>query len=296
MAPPDAPWPDRKLLTLLRHLAIYPTAAQHSAQFVGQLSTRRGISLDPADARTYVQGDDLRHLDWGQLAKFDQLIVRLFYAQHAMRVTIVLDCSASMTLGTPRKFDFARSLAACLSIIALQGRNEVKLLPLPQGSAQRWITASTPRDASMADIVAKLRALQTGGVMDMPELLCRATPQNTDILIVISDCLPPRNLTRTFAALTARGQRLIVLHTLCPQEQSPAFRHAAILRDPETGRRRHVSDSQSANRAYHAALERWRQELSQSVTCCGGVYRYISTSTSIEAVLTQNLSDVLTLR
>ncbi len=294
MTPPDAPWPDRKLLILLRHLAMSPTAAQHSAQFVGQSSTRRGISIDPADSRAYMQGDDLRHLDWGQLAKFDQLVVRLFYAQHAMRVTIILDCSASMTLGTPQKFDFARSLAACLSIIALQGRNEVKLLPSSPEHTQRFVTASTSRDAAIADMVAKLRALKANGVMDIPELLRRAMQQSTDILIFISDCLPPQELTRTFAALAARTQRLIVLHTLCPQEQSPAFQHSAILRDPETGRRQPISTSESAGNAYRATLERWRHELSQSVTRCGGVYRYISTSTSIEEVLTRNLSEVLT--
>lgn len=296
MAPPDAPWPDRKLLTLLRHLAIDPTAARHSVPFVGQHSNRRGLSIDPADSRAYVQGDDLRHLDWGQLAKFDQLVVRLFYAQHAMRVTIALDCSASMTLGTPRKFDFARSLAACLSIIALQGRSELTLLPSPQGPPRRCVNASASRSVAMADILAQLRALEAGGVMDMPELLRRAARQNSDMLIFISDCLPPRNLTSTFAALAAHGQRLIVLHTLCPQEQSPTFQDSVMLRDLETGRRQHVSGSQAAGDAYHAALERWCHELRESVTRCGGVYRYISTSTSIEEVLTRNLLDVLTTR
>ena len=296
MAPPDAPWPDRKLLTLLRHLAIDPTGARHSVPFVGQHSNRRGLSIDPADSRAYVQGDDLRHLDWAQLAKFDQLVVRLFYAQHAMRVTIALDCSASMTLGTPRKFDFARSLAACLSIIALQGRSELTLLPSPQGPPRRCVNASASRSVAMADILAQLRALEAGGVMDMPELPRRAARQNSDILIFISDCLPPRNLTSTFGTLAAHGQRLIVLHTLCPQEQSPTFQDSVMLRDLETGRRQHVSGSQAAGDAYHAALERWCHELRESVTRCGGVYRYISTSTSIEEVLTRNLLDVLTTR
>lgn len=296
MAPPDAPWPDRKLLTLLRHLAIDPAGARHSVPFVGQHSNRRGLSIDRADSRAYVQGDDLRHLDWAQLAKFEQLVVRLFYAQHAMRVTIALDCSASMTLGTPRKFDFARSLAACLSIIALQGRSELTLLPSPQGPPRRCVNPPVSRSVAMADILAQLRALQAGGVMDMPELLRRAARQNSDILIFISDCLPPRNLTSTFADLAAHGQRLIVLHTLCPQEQSPTFQDSVMLRDLETGRPQHVSGSQAAGDAYHAALERWRHELRESVTRCGGVYRYISTSTSIEEVLTRNLLEVLTTR
>ena len=293
MTPVDAPWPDRKLLTLLRRLAIYPAAAEHSAQYVGHRSNRRGLSIEPADARAYVQGDDPRHLDWGQLAKFDQLVVRLFYAQHAMRVTIVLDCSASMTLGTPRKFDFARSLAACLSLIALNGHHELKLLPAPPGRAVRGVTASVGRDATMANILEKLMALQAGGVLDMPELLHRAAQQNTDILMLISDCLPPRNLTRSFAALAARSQRLIVLHTLCPEEQSPTFRQSVLLRDPELGRRQPISASETARIAYRTALERWRHELSESVKRCGGVYSDISTSDSIEAVLAQNLSEVL---
>ncbi len=293
MAPPDLSWPDRKLLTLLRRLTICPTAAEHSAQYIGHRSKRRGVSIAAADARAYVQGDDLRHLDWGQLAKFDQLVVRLFYAHHAMRVTIILDCSASMALGSPRKFDFARSLAACLSIIALHGRNELKLLPAPSGRTAHCVTTSGGQDAAMADILSLLKTLPPGGVMDMQKLLHRAARQKTDNLILISDCLPPQNLTKAFAALAARSQRLIVLHTLCPEEQSPPFKHPVLLRDPELGRRQHISASETASMAYRAAFARWRDEVSESVKRCGGVYRYISTSNSIEEVLAQHLAEVL---
>jgi uncharacterized protein (DUF58 family) len=288
-----APWPDRKLLTLLRRLAIYPTVADRSALFVGQRSNRRGLSVEPADSRAYVQGDDLRHLDWGQLAKFDQLVVRLFYAQRALRVTIALDCSASMTLGTPRKFDMARSLAACLGIIALQGRNELTLVTAPSAVSAQRVSDFAGRDLIMAATLAKLRSLEAGGAMDLPSLLNRSTRKPADMLMVISDCLPPRDFTGAFAAVAAGGTRLIVLHTLCPEECQPPFVQRVTLCDSETAQRREVSGSKTARDAYINALQRWRNDLSQSVKSCGGIFIDISTSQDIETVLTHHLSGVL---
>ena len=287
------PWPDRKLMALLRRLAIYPTAAQRSARFVGQRSNRRGVSMEPADSRAYVQGDDLRHLDWGQLAKFDQLVVRLFYAQRALRVAIALDCSASMTLGRPRKFDMARSLAACLGIIALHGRNELTLVTAPASAPAQRIADLADSHFIMADMLTKLRSLEAGGELDLPALLTMSTRKPADLLIVISDCLPPQDLTRAFAAVAAGGTRLIVLHTLSPEELRPPFLQPVTLRDPETSRRRDVSGGKSAHDAYITALRRWRSELSQSVRSCGGIYIDILTSQDIEEILTHHFSGVL---
>lgn len=292
MTTADRPWPDPKLHSLLRRLAFHPVPAQRSNRLLEQRSNRRGLSLEPADSRSYVQGDDPRHLDWGQLAKFDQLVVRQFFAQHALRVAIVLDCSKSMILGKPRKFDVARSLTACLGIIALQSGNELNLITSPAAEAHR-IASSAVRDAHMANLLAKLTALQARGEVNVPDLLLRCATKPSDMLILISDCLPPQDLTGAFAAVAATGTRLIVLHTLCPEEREPPFDQPVTLCDPETRQQRRASGSKSAREAYIQALRRWRNDLSQNINRCGGLLIDISTYNDIETILAHQLSGLL---
>ncbi len=251
------------------------------------------MSMDIADFRPYVQGDDPRHLDWGALAKFDQLVVRLFYAERAMRVAIFLDCSRSMDFGTPRKFNFARSLAACLGLIALNGRNELSLFPLRDGdSARSRLRASTSLDAGMADVLRELESLRADGIMDWAELLGRAGQPQCDVRILISDCLPPRDLSSAFRAATSGGAQLVVLHVLCPEELTPKFAGAMTLRDRESNRVMRIGDSTGAMRGYTENMHRWKNALAHSVRSCGGTYIDISTSDDIIALLNDRMRTI----
>src|SRR5450631_2120209 len=69
-------------------------------------STVHGASVEFADFRPYVQGDDFRRIDWNAYAKFESLMLRLFVEEQELRVHILLDCSTSMDYGDPNKFDY----------------------------------------------------------------------------------------------------------------------------------------------------------------------------------------------
>src|ERR1700743_1501891 len=89
-----------------------------------------GASVEFADFRPYVQGDDFRRIDWNAFAKFESLMLRLFVEEHELAVHILLDCSASMNYGDPLKFDYARRLAAALAYIALANTDKVTFTPV----------------------------------------------------------------------------------------------------------------------------------------------------------------------
>ncbi len=279
-------WPNRASMELLRHLAIRSPLAAHGAMPAGQRSRQLGLSMEMADSRSYVQGDDPRHLDWRMLAKFDQLVVRLFYAERALRIAISLDCSASMDFGSPRKFDFARLLTACLGIIAINGHHELRVLPTGIGDDGR-VSASSA--VAMEGLLQKLRSLHPRGEMDWSGQL-RAAGHRCDVLILISDCLPPRDSGATFKAVASRGTRLVVLHTLSPEELHPSFTGTPVLRDPESGRVRRVS---GAAEVYQTRLAQWRDDLKRAVGQCGGNYIKVCTTDEIKSVLTVALREVL---
>src|SRR5437868_7508443 len=74
--------------------------------FVGRmkgerLSKRKGQSVEFADYKNYVVGDDLRHLDWNLFARLDKLFIRLFLEEEDLHVYLLIDASLSMDFGTP---------------------------------------------------------------------------------------------------------------------------------------------------------------------------------------------------
>ncbi|MDA8377031.1 MAG: DUF58 domain-containing protein [Planctomycetia bacterium] len=293
MATP-ASWPDHETLELLRHLAIREPRTVPASLTAGRWSREMGMSLDIADFRAYAQGDDPRHLDWTQLAKFDQLVIRLFYAQRTARMAIVLDGSASMDFGRPHKFDFARLLAACLSLIALNGSNEVQLLPTGDTATDYYRrSASTSIGVAGAEILRHLRSLRPLGVANWPALARRITRWRDTLLIVISDGLPPGDNNSMLRAFAGRGARLVVLHTLSPQELQPQFTGSPTLREPESGRLRRIAEAVTAWPHYQDHLSRWRTELRNNVQRSNGIYIDICTSETMTSVLTGQLQHIL---
>lgn len=87
-------------------------------------SPHRGSSVEFAEYRTYVPGDDLRRLDWRVFARTDRFYLKEFEAETNLRCYLVLDCSGSMAFSSKHgtKFDYARRLAATLAyLIVHQG-------------------------------------------------------------------------------------------------------------------------------------------------------------------------------
>ena len=92
-------------------------------------SKSRGQSSEFADYRTYVEGDDLRFIDWNIYGRLDRLLLRLFEEEEDLSIYILLDASRSMTIGEPRKLDYAMKLAAALTYVGLANLDRVSIVP-----------------------------------------------------------------------------------------------------------------------------------------------------------------------
>src|SRR5512143_1470418 len=77
-------------------------------------SKKRGQSVEFADYRNYVTGDDLRYLDWNLFGRLERLFLKLYEEEEELRVTIFLDTSESMSFGGTAKIDHAKKIAAAL--------------------------------------------------------------------------------------------------------------------------------------------------------------------------------------
>src|SRR5438876_10506385 len=119
---------------LLRRLEQFQLLAARRAKSStkGERRSRaRGQSVEFADYRNYVHGDDFRYLDWNLYGRLERLFLKLYEEERELPVRIFLDASESMSFGEPRKFDFARQVAAAIGYVALSGFDRVSVIPFP---------------------------------------------------------------------------------------------------------------------------------------------------------------------
>src|SRR5512135_3863464 len=138
---------------LLRRLEQFQLLAARRAKSSAKGERRsraRGQSVEFADYRTYVPGDDFRYLDWNLYGRLERLFLKLYEEERELPVRIFLDASESMTFGDPPKFDFARQVAAAIGYVALSGFDRVSVIPFPQtgGNGQPPDPARTREQAA----------------------------------------------------------------------------------------------------------------------------------------------------
>src|SRR5438128_1460943 len=125
---------------LLRRLEQFQLLAARRAKSAARGERRsraRGQSVEFADYRNYVPGDDFRYLDWNLYGRLERLFLKLYEEERELPVRIFLDASESMTFGEPRKFAFARQIAAAIGYVALLGFDRVRVIPFPPLDSNR---------------------------------------------------------------------------------------------------------------------------------------------------------------
>ena len=185
-------------------------------------SPHKGYSVDFADHRPYVAGDDIRHLDWKVLGRSDRLVLKRFEAETDLGCTVVVDGSASMGYQGERagltKYRYAAMLAAAVSYLVLEERDRAGLVLFHEQ------TASEHRPATQGQLVRICRALEQhvpaqGTDLDkgFAHLLSPVTQRG--LVVLLSDCLcDPQELERTIERLVRRGHDLAVVWILDPDE------------------------------------------------------------------------------
>ncbi|KPK80753.1 MAG: hypothetical protein AMJ81_11405, partial [Phycisphaerae bacterium SM23_33] len=94
---------------------------------------RRGQSVEFADHRPYVVGDDLRFVDWNVYGRLDQLFLKLFLEEQDLSVQLVVDVSGSVGWGDPPKDLAIKKLAAALGYVGLVNNNRVTISAFADG-------------------------------------------------------------------------------------------------------------------------------------------------------------------
>ena len=106
-------------------------------------SKRRGQSIEFADFRPYVHGDDLRFVDWNIFGRLDRLFLKMFLEEEDLSLILAVDTSASMRTGNPDTFDYARRTAMALAYVGLVNQHRVSLVGFSSEGISATVAASS---------------------------------------------------------------------------------------------------------------------------------------------------------
>ena len=202
-----------------------------------------GYSTEFASYRQYVQGDNLRHLDWKVWARSDALYVKQFEDDTNYRGQIYLDTSASMDFGTgpANKFTYGRLLAAALTHLMILQRDAPGLVLFGPDSRQALPCAASRNQAM--ELFAALARAQAGGKTVIGQDLFGIVQAvvRRGISVVISDFFTTDDSGfELLRQLHAHRQETLVFHLLSPEELELPETGEWILEDSETGEERIV--------------------------------------------------------
>jgi uncharacterized protein (DUF58 family) len=223
-----------------------------------------GRSIDFAEHRAYMPGDDIRRIDWRVFGRTDRFYVKEFEADTNANVSILLDISRSMAYGSGAitKLDYARYLTACLAYFSRQQRDRVGFVAFDRDI----VTLIPPSAKHLEHILHAVSTLEPGGAGELERPLARIAESvnRRSILVLVSDLYAkPDRLRRAVAQLCGKGNEVIVFQVLDPAERTFPFEEAMDVEDLESGDRLPVIPG--------ALRQRYRELMEQHLTTVADV-------------------------
>ena len=202
-----------------------------------------GFSVDFAEYRQYMPGDDIRRIDWNVYGRSDRLYLKLYEGETNTRVLILLDVSGSMNYGSGevKKIDYARIIAACLSYFSYHQRDGVGLLTFDT-DVRSHIPASR-RTGQLFNILAEIDRIEPAKetAFKKPLRFLAEFLSRRGLIVVISDLYDePENIMAGLKQLKAKGNDIMVLHIMDNFELTFPFMDAAQFEDMENKRKMHI--------------------------------------------------------
>jgi uncharacterized protein (DUF58 family) len=128
---------DSAFLRKLDRLSLQTRRAMAGDMQGERRSPRRGSSVEFADFRPYVAGDDIRQIDWNMYARTERFFLKLMVAEEELTIHLLVDNTASMDWGEPNKLTYARRAAGAFGYIALSSLDRVTVTALAAGAARQ---------------------------------------------------------------------------------------------------------------------------------------------------------------
>jgi len=257
-------------------------------------SPHRGFSVEFAENRAYVPGDDVRYVDWRMYARSDRYYIKQYEEETNLRAYLAIDTSRSMDwTSVPgrvlTKLEYARLLTASLAYLLLRQGDAAGLLAFDDRIRVRVQPRATRRH--LGTLLGSLARLEGSGTTDaggaVREVALRM--RRRGLVVLISDLLvDPGETLRALHFLRHRGHEVLVFHLMDPGELDLPQAGDAVFFDPEDETELRTDSSAlrpEYRRAVEEAVRSWRFECRRM----GADYHLFTTDTPLGIVLGEYL-------
>ena len=254
-------------------------------------SKRQGQSVEFADYRNYVIGDDLRFIDWNIYARLDRMFLKLFLEEEDLSLYVLIDTSRSSDYGSPNKSRYMKQVAAALGYVGLVNYNRVTVAALgdqtvPDTGAMRGRT----KVRQMVDFVDRLQPTGAGDLAAGCKRFALAN-RRRGVLVVLSDFFDKSGFETALKYVAGGNYDLFCVQCLSPQEIDPDLQGDLRLKDVEDGDEAEVSITAPLIKRYKANLNAYCLGLKEFVTRRGGTYLFTSTAVPFDTLVLNYLRE-----
>lgn len=257
-------------------------------------SPYHGFSVEFAEHREYVPGDDIKHLDWKVYAKSDRYYIKQYEEETNFRAYIMLDTSESMTYGSgqgaPTKLEYGKYMAASLAYLIQQQSDAVGLYPF-HNQIYAEVQPSTHRN-KLHEMLRILDKPQIGKDTKVGPILSQLAGRvgTRGIVIIISDLFDmPSKFQHGLSQLLAKHHEVIVFHLMDRYELTFPFDRMTRFEGLEQYDHLLV-DPRPLRQAYLEEVETYSSEIRRICLRNRADYKLVDTDTGLDVALTRYLA------
>lgn len=194
-----------------------------------------GASVDFAEHRGYVPGDDIRRVDWKVFARTDRYYIKEFEADSNSNFTVLLDISKSMAFGAKiTKLDYAKTVAACLTYLVHKQKDRTGLITFDEEVVE-FVPPSAKHMEVVLHTLDRAKAVRPGRLGANVKKLAEHFGRR-GIVVLISDLYEePETVMDAMSLIRFRGNDVIIFHVLDPAEIDFDFKEPSAFEDLESG-------------------------------------------------------------
>lgn len=256
-------------LAQLNGLPLFARTVMEGMSSGQHASPHKGSSIEFRQHRQYVQGDEIKRLDWKIFGRSDRFYIREYDEETNLRATILLDSSGSMTYrGTKgiTKFEHARKLAAALAYVLMGQQDGVGLVTFDT-KVREFIPCKT-KTTHLHHILETLLKVKTGGETSLAGVLqnLASRVKRRGLLMLISDGFDDATeLLRSIGVLRKQGHEIIVFQLWDRDELEFPFSRWARFENLENNEDFVLLDPAAIRQRYLQVLAKFREELTDGL-------------------------------
>ena len=257
-----------------------------------------GQTVEFADYREYMLGDDIRRIDWNLYSRFEKYFLKLFTDERQMHTQIFLDCSASMSKASPEKAEYALAVAAALGYLSVHNMDKVSF-KLIKGERAEDPYGTIVGKRAFFNAISSLQNLEFAGESDIGKAVtqCPNVGTNDGLTIIISDFFTEIDWKKASDYLAYKKRQVLLIQVMTPDEAEPLYDGRFDLIDSES---EDVSDpknmrlriTRSMQMAYEEAMKDFIADIKSYCTSRGADFISVNTDEPIEKVLLGELLKV----